>query len=242
MYLLYRHLAEAFLIGVLIIIILIPFNTYVSSCIGRATESLMNRKDSRLGLISEILRGIASIKMQNMERCVLDLLLRKRSEEFKYLSRRKYFDVVYVFMWAVLPVLVPLASFAAANTRGIRLSVSDVFLSITLLRMLVFPLNSIPFIVNSMLESAVSLKRISSLLQATEVDDPVPTQSIFNGYLIDMTDAEFAFVCPPSDDFYSDAEALLVSAGQPGSSFTIGPITLQASAGEVIGIVGELTL
>lgn len=228
--LLYKYIQEAFLVGILTIVLLIPFNTHVSRRIGQVTEALMIAKDSRLSFLSEALYGMLGVKLQRLEEPVLNVIRQRRDSEFRSLAQRKYLDVVYVYLWAVLPVAVPLSTLIVANYRGVELSVSQVFVAVALLKMLIFPLNSIPFVVNSMVDSAVSLSRISSALRMSNAHDDtsIPHESLLAS--LSLEDAMFSYGCVSESD-ETDTTALL-------SPLSIGPVSLRAHAGDVIGVVG----
>lgn len=125
---------------------MIPINNYIAKKIGLATEQLMVHKDARVKFISECFRGIKSIKASGWEEHVLRRSMGQRDEEVKYLSRRKYLDALCVFLWASMPLLVPFATFVTTVTVVKEsLSVSQVFTTIALLNMLIFPMNAFPW-------------------------------------------------------------------------------------------------
>jgi hypothetical protein len=65
-----------------------------------------------------------------------------RAHELKYLGRRKYLDALCVLLWACMPILVPLVTFAAvASWENEAPSQQALFTSLGLLGQLVFPMN-----------------------------------------------------------------------------------------------------
>lgn len=63
LFLLYGQLGISFLAGVVFSVILIPVNKLIANKIGQLSTKLMERKDARVRLISEVLRGIRAIKL-----------------------------------------------------------------------------------------------------------------------------------------------------------------------------------
>jgi ATP-binding cassette, subfamily C (CFTR/MRP), member 10 len=125
---------------------MIPTNNYIAKQIGLATEQLMVHKDIRVKFISECFRGIKSIKASGWEEPVMTKSLNQREKEMQYLSKRKYFDALCVFLWASMPLMVPFATFITTVTIVKEsLSVSQVFTTISLLNMLIFPMNAFPW-------------------------------------------------------------------------------------------------
>ena len=75
-----------------------------------------------------------------------------------------------MLLWASLPVVVPLVTFGAhlllahlEHTQS-SLSGAEVFTTLALLNMLIFPMNAFPWVVNGCVEAAVSLKRVVAVL------------------------------------------------------------------------------
>lgn len=125
---------------------MIPINNLIAKQIGVATEKLLTHKDARVKFVSECFRGIKSIKASGWEGPMLKRSMQQRDKELKYLSRRKYLDALCVFLWASMPLLVPFATFVTTVTLVKEtLTVSQVFTTIALLNMLIFPMNAFPW-------------------------------------------------------------------------------------------------
>jgi ABC-type multidrug transport system fused ATPase/permease subunit len=163
--LLYLQVSVGFLAGVVIILVMVPLNRIIATKIGTATTELMIHKDARVRLIAECFRSIKSIKMSGLEDTMATRSMAHRDKELTFLSERKYLDAWCVFLWASLPLLVPYLTFVttvAALNR--QLTASEVFTTLALLNMLIFPMNAYPWIINGAVESAVSIRRLASVL------------------------------------------------------------------------------
>ena len=57
-----------------------------------------------------------------------------------------------MFLWASMPILVPFFTFVTTIYIGEHLTTSEVFTTIALLNMLIFPMNAFPWVVNGMYE------------------------------------------------------------------------------------------
>ena len=167
--LLYLQVNVAFFAGIFIIMIMTPINRWIAVRIGRATEQLMAHKDARVKLVTECIRGMKSIKMSGLEDAMSDLSMAHREQEVLYLSRRKYLDAWCVFLWAAMPLLVPYVTFVTTvAVLNRNLTASEVFTTIALLNMLIFPMNAFPWIINGLVEATVSIRRLSLLLVVPE--------------------------------------------------------------------------
>jgi ABC-type multidrug transport system fused ATPase/permease subunit len=147
-------------------VVMIPLNTVIASRINSATSSMMKYKDSRTLILSEAIRGIRSLKLVGLEQPFFQLSKDERSKELKYLAIRKYLDAACVFLWAATPVIVPFATFSTTALLGKRLSAADVFTTLSLLNMLIFPMNAFPWVINGAIEARVSLLRLASVFAA----------------------------------------------------------------------------
>lgn len=59
----YQQVGLAFLAGVAITIVLIPINKFIANKIGQLSTKMMENKDSRVKMMTEILRGIKCVKL-----------------------------------------------------------------------------------------------------------------------------------------------------------------------------------
>jgi ABC-type multidrug transport system fused ATPase/permease subunit len=166
---LYFQVKIAFLAGVAIIFIMIPLNSWIASSIGYATKNLMIHKDKRVSCISDAIRGITSVKMLGLEKPIFEQSMHERKLEMKYLSMRKYLDAVCVLLWASTPVLVPFFTFLTTILIGEDLTTSEVFTTIALLNMLIFPMNAFPWVINGIVEGSVSAHRLLVLISEEDV-------------------------------------------------------------------------
>ena len=76
-----------------------------------AQERLMKARDSRIGLMNEVLGGIRMIKFMAWERAFESQILKVRTHELK--SQRVIYmtETLFTFIWSISPLLVTLISF-----------------------------------------------------------------------------------------------------------------------------------
>ena len=174
LYLLYTQVAGAFTAGLVVLAIFIPLNMVVSKRIGTLTGVMMKCRDERVRITGELLSGIRVIKMQAWEIPLTDRIRVARNLELQALRSRKYLDAVCVFLWASTPVLIALATFTAVvllpSSSANSLSASTVFTTISLLNLLIFPMNAFPWVLTGVFEAWVSLKRLQGFLCYTNND------------------------------------------------------------------------
>jgi len=126
LYLLYKQIGLTFLTGLAFAIILIPINKVIASKIGRLSTDMMLYKDERVKLISEILFGIRTIKMNTYEDYFVERMNQIRQKELKALRGRKYLDAFCVYFWATTPVLISVLTFTTYTLLGNQLTPAKV--------------------------------------------------------------------------------------------------------------------
>lgn len=184
LYLLYTQVQWAFSAGLVVLVVFVPLNMVVSKRIGTLTGVMMKCRDERVRITGELLAGIRVVKMQAWEVPMLDRIHAARALELKALRSRKYLDAVCVFLWASTPVLIALATFTAVVVfvpagGSATLSASAVFTTISLLNLLIFPMNAFPWVLTGVLEAWVSLKRLQTFLCHTDADAAAAARGLF---------------------------------------------------------------
>jgi ATP-binding cassette subfamily C (CFTR/MRP) protein 10 len=126
LYLLYEQIGLTFLTGLAFAIILIPINKVIASKIGKLSQDMMLYKDERVKLISEIIYGIRTIKMNTYEKYFIERMNTVRHKELRALRGRKYLDAFCVYFWATTPVLISVLTFTTYTLLGNQLTPAKV--------------------------------------------------------------------------------------------------------------------
>ncbi|XP_056891799.1 ATP-binding cassette sub-family C member 10 [Takifugu flavidus] len=170
LYLMYLQVGVAFLGGLCVAVLLVPFNRFLASRILSNNKQMLSCKDSRVKIMTEILFGIRVIKFYTWESHFTQKVSDCRKEELSHLKAIKYLDALCVYTWAALPVVISIITFITYVLLGNQLTAAKVFTTLALVGMLIVPLNSFPWVLNSILESKVSLERIQRFFKLTNRD------------------------------------------------------------------------
>lgn len=157
------------------------------------------------------------------------MILDKRKLEMAALSKQKYLDALCVFFWAITPTIIKLLTFATSTVVGQPLTAATAFASVALLNMLIGPLNAFPWFMNGLVEAYVSLKRVQSYIDLTDIDlhryysrlepqTPTDEEASKRPIVISLRNASFRYHRFNQDD--GDYQS---NGGN--QSFLIGPIT-----------------
>ncbi|KAM9362938.1 ATP-binding cassette sub-family C member 10 [Symphorus nematophorus] len=170
LYLLYLQVGVAFLGGLGVALLLVPFNKFLASRIVSNNKQMLRHKDSRVKLMTEILFGIRVIKFYNWEPHFTQKVADCRKQELSHLKAIKYLDAMCVYTWAALPVVISILTFVTYVLLGNQLTAAKVFTTLALVGMLIVPLNSFPWVLNGILDAKVSLERIQRFFKLTNQD------------------------------------------------------------------------
>nr|CCD15838.1 unnamed protein product [Trypanosoma congolense IL3000] len=164
LYLIYIQVSFAFVAGVVVSLLLIPINMWLSKWIQHATTNLMRENDHRVLRITEIVNNIVYVKMCGWTHLVQRWVNESRDRYLGHLKWLKYLDAFCVFFWATTPTLVSLMTFMTFVWMGGDLTPGKAVSALALFNSLTMPLNAYPFVINGMIESYVSWCRLNSFL------------------------------------------------------------------------------
>ncbi|KAF9054322.1 metal resistance protein YCF1 [Panaeolus papilionaceus] len=168
---LYSLLGWASFVGIAIMLLSIPTNTWVARMSGRVQAEQMKVRDKRTRLMKEVLANIKSIKFYAWEYTFMPRILDVRNHQEVVLLKKFCFLVAgSVALWGGIPLLVSFGSFAvAAYTSSTPLTPDVIFPSISLFMLLQFPLGMISQVTSGLVEAMVSINRLTEFLKAEEV-------------------------------------------------------------------------
>ncbi|KZS87429.1 hypothetical protein SISNIDRAFT_553186 [Sistotremastrum niveocremeum HHB9708] len=218
---LYQLLGLSTFAGLLPIILLYPFSSYLSKRAVRLSKELLQAKDRRTKILSEVVGGVRGLKWWGWgdPGRWIGRLMRMREIEVGIMIKGRVNTLALNFIWSVGPICVNVLSFASfVLLERKELSVSVAFTSVALLNMLRSPLNTIPQYIVTVLQTRVSVERIAWFLDEEEVEGQ------FSGLaLADSTDSDLGMTFAAADlrgdaNIGEDAEAALHEDGTRGGN------------------------
>ncbi|XP_051148072.1 ABC transporter C family member 13 isoform X1 [Andrographis paniculata] len=233
LFLLYQQVKFAFVAGVAITVLLIPVNKWIANLIANATKSMMEQKDERIRRTAELLTYIRTLKMYGWELLFSRWLMKTRASEVKYLSVRKYLDAWCVFFWATTPTLFSLFTFGFYSLMGYQLDAATVFTCLALFNNLISPLNSFPWVINGLIDAAISTKRLNRYLSCYESDLRADDTSriVYDGKKIDCKETAIAV---------HDASCTWSSYDENEFDLVLEHVDLHVPKGSMVAIIGEV--
>lgn len=226
---LYKLLGKSMWVGVLILVIMIPINSYLVRVQKKLQKSQMTYKDERTRVISEMLNNIKSLKLYAWEVPYRQKLENVRNnKELKNLTKLGCYMALMSFQFNVVPFLVSCCTFAAfIYTENRPLTTDLVFPALTLFNLLHFPLMVIPNVLTMIIETSVSIGRLFSFLTNEELQKDavqrLPKVTNIGDVAINVGD-----------------DATFLWQRKPEYKVALKNINFQAKKGELTCIVGKV--
>lgn len=166
---LYTLLGRAALIGTLTIIMLLPINYRISMKIGKLQKKMLKVTDKRISKLNETFQNIRIIKYFAWETKFADQIMQIRKEELDILFARCVTWAYAAFIWLITPSLICLVSFYWFTIiDGHKLTTSIAFTALSLFNLLRTPLDQFAEMLSYVIQSKVSLDRVSDFLDEPE--------------------------------------------------------------------------
>ncbi|KAF9095081.1 hypothetical protein BGX29_009172 [Mortierella sp. GBA35] len=167
---LYRLLGPSSLVGLGVMFLTSPAHHFAAKKYSKIQESLMETRDRRVGLMSELLQGIRMIKFFAWERKIQKKIMEVRDQELRRYVRLYILNTFFTLLWFTSPILVTVMSFTSYTKLEHKyLSSSVAFTSMAIFIILRGPLNMLPSMITDLLEAIVSMKRIETFLNEGEI-------------------------------------------------------------------------
>ncbi|KAJ6491631.1 hypothetical protein C8R47DRAFT_1214434 [Mycena vitilis] len=170
---LYQLLGLSAFAGFVVLLLGWPLNSYLSKRSVRIQKGVLKAKDTRMGVLTELIGSVKFIKFFAWEQQWIDRALKARNEEMKWMIKARINGVGFYCLWITAPILISVISFFTFVMLGNKLTISTAFTAIALFGMIRQPLNVIPNFIVHILQTRVSLNRIAVYLEEAEVDEQV---------------------------------------------------------------------
>ncbi|TMW60180.1 hypothetical protein Poli38472_000222 [Pythium oligandrum] len=197
-YLLYLVLDIAAFAGIAVVLVSLYNNYHIAHWMSRAYAQLMRLKDERMRSVNQAFGAIQIVKFNAWETRFQEKLASQRAQEIVQLARYCYAGAASSFVLWTSPLLVSTVSFVIyALVLEQELTAAKVFTAMALFNMLRDPLQELPTIIQSLLQSRVSFQRLSAFLGLQEYDPANVTRQLMSPTsskdVIQVQNASFAW-------------------------------------------------
>ncbi|WOG86165.1 hypothetical protein DCAR_0205366 [Daucus carota subsp. sativus] len=187
--LLYQQLGVASILGSLVLLLMIPLQTFIVSKARKLSREGLECTDRRVGLMNEIIAAMETVKCYAWEESFQTKVQSMRNEELSWFRKALLLGACNSFILNSIPVLVTVISFGCFTFLGGELTPARAFTSLSLFAVLRFPLNMLPNLITQAVNANVSLQRLEELFLSEErillpnppLQPGLPAISIKNG-------------------------------------------------------------
>ncbi|CCD69453.1 ABC-type glutathione-S-conjugate transporter [Caenorhabditis elegans] len=224
LYFLWKLLGVSVLAGFVILILLIPFNSFISVKMRNCQMEQMKFKDERIKMMSEILNGMKVLKLYSWEKSMEKMVLEVREKEIRVLKKLSYLNAATTLSWACAPFLVAVLTFGLYvlwDPENNVLTPQITFVALALFNILRFPLAVFAMVFSQAVQCSASNTRLKEFFAAEEMS---PQTSIAYGgtdSAIKMDGGSFAWGSKEEDRKLHD-------------------ITFNIKRGQLVAIVGRV--
>ncbi|KAI2110795.1 Transporter of the ATP-binding cassette (ABC) [Ophidiomyces ophidiicola] len=169
--LLYKIIGFSSFAGIILMLLIAPFNMFIASQFRHVQNSILAATDSRIHATNEALQNIRIIKYFAWEQRFEEIINEKRKVELKYLRRRYVLWSVAATVWYGTPFIITFATFFIYTVvEGKKLVPSIAFPALSMFSLLRVPLDRLADMAAHILESKVSIDRVEEFLNEEETE------------------------------------------------------------------------
>ncbi|XP_042515323.1 ABC transporter C family member 3-like [Macadamia integrifolia] len=161
---LYERLGLASLVAFVATIILMLANVPLGKLQEKFQKELMDSKDQRMNVTSEALRNMRILKLQCWEMKFLAKITELRNFETMWIKKLLYSAAMIAFVYLTTPMFVSMVTFGFCMLMGIPLESGKIISAIAIFEILRGPIYNLPDTISMVVQTKVSIDRITSFL------------------------------------------------------------------------------
>ena len=168
-YLLFDFFGLTFISGLSMLIIFMILNFFISKVFRRRQKRMMGKKDLCMKVTTETFENIKILKLYNWENEFKQKILNARSVEMDYTNKRYHMTNLNQTINWLCPTLISIVTIGVYQIFNDKFSISTMLIGLSIFSKLQQPIRSLPNLINSTLETTVSMKRIEDFIKQPDV-------------------------------------------------------------------------
>ncbi|CED82131.1 multidrug resistance-associated abc transporter [Phaffia rhodozyma] len=171
------NLGYSALVGVAILVLNTPIQTFFVKTMFSTRQGQLKIVDQRVRLLSEVLNGIRVVKLYAYEAFFKGRVLELRGQEMAKLKTIARTRAGMSASMSFVPVAAAVLTFITYNLSGHELNAAVIFSSLQLFNVIRQPLMMLPMAFTICTDAMVALKRIATTMLAEELSDDLQVDS-----------------------------------------------------------------
>ena len=164
-YLLFDFFSFSFFAGLGILLIFFLINLKISKLFHYYQKKMLEKKDIRMRASTETFENIKILKLYSWEKQFMKKCLLTRKDEMDAMRTRFNVTTTNISLFWLCPSLVACGTLGFYQYLNDKLSISTMLIGLSLFNKLQGPIRQLPSIINNLIESAVSMKRIEEFIR-----------------------------------------------------------------------------
>ena len=169
-YLLFDFFGLTFISGLTILLSFMIMNYFIAKAFRRRQKRMMGKKDTCMKITTETLENIKILKLYNWENQFKQKILDARNVEMDYTEQRYTMTNLNQTVNWLCPTLVSIVTIGVYQLFNDSFNISTMLIGLSIFNKLQGPVRMLPNVINSILETTVSLKRIEDFLKQPDID------------------------------------------------------------------------
>ncbi|GAB6025159.1 Multidrug resistance-associated protein 1 [Chamberlinius hualienensis] len=209
-------------------------------------------KDERIKNLGEGISGVKVLKFFAWENPFMDRIGRIRRNETRSIKNSLIIVAISNILWSFGPLLINMAMFSTYifMDRNNVLDVEKIFITISIVYILQFPMLRLPMVIAGLIQARVSFKRINGYMNAKDLDPNAITRgTVDQDDAISVSNASFKWETSENEEtskanlqnisFRVGKENLVAVVGSVGSGKST---LLSALLGEIVKLCGSVNI
>ena len=195
-YLLFDFFGLTFLSGLTILLTFMVMNYIIAKAFRRKQKKKKKKKDICMKITTETLENIKILKLYNWENEFKRKILDARSVEMDYTAKRYVMTNLNQTVNWLCPTLVSIITIGVYQIFHDTFNISTMLIGLSIFTKLQGPVRMLPNVINNVLETTVSLKRIEDFLKQPDIKREVIHKAPYdeNGeYAIKISNGNFSW-------------------------------------------------
>ena len=170
-YLLFDFFKLTFLSGLIVLLAFMVSNYFIAKEFRKRQKAMMGKKDICMKTTTETLENIKILKLYNWENEFKNKILNARRVEMDFLAKRYVITNLNQTINWLCPTLVSITTIGFYQLFNNSFNISTMLIGLSIFSKLQNPVRMLPNIINQLLETTVSLKRIEEFLKQPDIDN-----------------------------------------------------------------------
>jgi len=179
-YLLFDFFGLTFLSGLTILLSFMVMNYFIAKAFRRRQKRMMGKKDICMKVTTETLENIKILKLYNWENEFKRKILDTRKVEMDFTAKRYVMTNLNQTVNWLCPTLVSIITIGVYQLFNDTFNISTMLIGLSIFSKLQGPVRMLPNVINSILETTVSLKRIEDFLKQPDINKDLIKRGDYN--------------------------------------------------------------